>query len=237
MSGTLVKSLEPKVFVALDLDQPREAEAIAENLSGLGLGFKLGPRLMLREGMALVRSIAQHGQVFVDCKHFDIPSTMESAVRAAFDAGASFSTIHTLAGPQALKKMAEVEAELNRERAFRVLAVTILTSFSQDSLPIHLKETKIENLVEALAKESRSNGIKSFVCSPHEAKRLRDAIPDSFLVTPGIRPEGSSTGDQVRIETPKAAKLAGSSALVVGRPILEASDRRAMAEKILADFT
>ena len=164
----MIGNSEPKVFVALDLDQPRDAEAIAESLSGLGLGFKLGPRLMLREGMALVRAIAKHGQVFVDCKHFDIPSTMESAVRAAFEAGASFSTIHTLAGPEALKKMAEVEAELNRERAFRVLAVTILTSFSQSSLPIHLKEIKIENLVEALASESRANGIKSFVCSPHE---------------------------------------------------------------------
>lgn len=227
---------DPKLFVALDLDQPREAVAIAENLSGLGLGFKLGPRLMLREGMGLVRSIAKHGAVFVDCKHFDIPSTMSSAVRAAFEAGASYSTIHTLAGPQALSKMAELESELNRERAFRILAVTVLTSFSQDSLPIHLKETRIEKLVESLAGESRANGIKSFVCSPHEAQRLKAAFPDCFLVTPGIRPIGTQSGDQVRIETPQAARLAGSDALVVGRPILEAVDRRAMAQQILAEF-
>jgi orotidine-5'-phosphate decarboxylase len=228
---------DPKVFVALDIDEPFEAQAVADSLSGLGLGFKLGPRLLLRDGMALVRAIAKYGQVFVDCKHFDIPSTMESAVRAAFEAGASYTTIHTLAGPQAVKKMSELESQLKLERHFRILAVTLLTSFSQDTLPIHLKQSRIERLVEALALESRDNGINSFVCSPHEAKQLREIIPDCFLVTPGIRPSGLSKGDQVRVETPQAAKLAGSSALVVGRPILEATDRRAMAEKILADFT
>ena len=73
---------DPAIFVALDVDDPKRAEALAEKLSGHGFGFKLGPRLMLREGAGLVRSIARHGDVFVDCKHLDIPTTMVAAVRA-----------------------------------------------------------------------------------------------------------------------------------------------------------
>jgi orotidine-5'-phosphate decarboxylase len=236
MVKTASKS-EPKVFVALDLDSPAEAVAIAESLSGLGLGFKLGPRLMLREGAGLVQKIARHGSVFVDCKHFDIPSTMEAAIRTAFEAGADYSTIHALSGPKALQLMAKVETDLNRERPFRILTVTILTSFDKDTLPVHLRGHEIGGLVEDLAQEARKEGLKSFVCSPLEAARLRKAIPDSYLVTPGIRPSGSSHGDQIRIETPASAAQAGASALVVGRPILEARDRREMALRILNEFS
>ncbi len=236
-NAKLEAKLEPKVFVALDLDDPAEAVTIAESLSGIGLGFKLGPRLILREGAALIQKIAKHGAVFVDCKHFDIPSTMEAAIRTAFDAGADYSTIHALSGPKALALMAKVELELNRVRPFRVLTVTVLTSFEKETLPVHLRGHEIDALVEALAKEARNEGLKSFVCSPLEAARLKKVIPDSYLVTPGIRPSGSSRGDQVRIETPASAAKAGASALVVGRPILEARDRREMALQILNEFS
>ncbi len=236
-NAKLEAKLEPKVFVALDLDDPAEAVTIAESLSGIGLGFKLGPRLILREGAALIQKIAKHGAVFVDCKHFDIPSTMEAAIRTAFDAGADYSTIHALSGPKALALMAKVELELNRVRPFRVLTVTVLTSFEKETLPVHLRGHEIDALVEALAKEARNEGLKSFVCSPLEAARLKKVIPDSYLVTPGIRPSGSSRGDQVRIETPASAAKAGARALVVGRPILEARDRREMALQILNEFS
>ena len=227
---------EPRVFLALDIDNARDAEAIAESLSGTGLGFKLGPRLMLREGAGLVRSIAMHGPVFIDCKHLDIPSTMEAAIRAGFDSGAQYSTIHAMSGPEALARMGKLEAELNKERLFRILTVTVLTSFSTDTLPFRLRGENIGDLVEGLAKDAHAGGLKSFVCSPHEAARLKKVIPDAFLVTPGIRPAGSAKGDQVRIETPAVAAAAGASALVVGRPILEAVDRRAMALSIDHEF-
>lgn len=227
---------EPTIFVALDLDRPSEAEAIAESLTGTGLGFKLGPRLMLRDGARLVKAVAAHGPVFIDCKHLDIPSTMEAAVRAGFDLGATYTTIHAMSGPEALKRMALVEAELSRERLFRVLTVTVLTSFSSETLPFKMRGEDVGDLVEGLARDAYAGGIRSFVCSPHEAARLKKAMPDSFLVTPGIRPIGSSKGDQVRIETPAAARAAGASALVVGRPILEASDRRAAALEIAREF-
>jgi orotidine-5'-phosphate decarboxylase len=227
---------EPSIFVALDVDDAREAQAIAESLTGLGLGFKLGPRLMLREGAGLVRAIAKHGSVFIDCKHLDIPSTMEAAIRAGFDSGARYSTVHTMAGPEAMARLAKVEAELRKEREFRILAVTVLTSFSPQTLPFALHGRDIGDLVEGLAKETFAQGLRSFVCSPHEAARLKNAMPDAYLVTPGIRPAGSAKGDQVRIETPAAAAHAGASALVVGRPILEASDRRVAALAIAKEF-
>lgn len=231
-------SREPSVFVALDVDDTREAQAIAESLTGTGVGFKLGPRLMLREGAKLVREIAKHGSVFIDCKHLDIPSTMEAAIRAGFDCGANYSTIHAMSGPEALARMAKVEAELNRERVFRILTVTVLTSFSSETLPFQLRGHDIGKLVEGFAQDAyqEGRGLKSFVCSPHEASRLKTLIPDAFLVTPGIRPLGSAKGDQVRIETPALAAKAGASALVVGRPILEASDRREAALAIAQEF-
>lgn len=228
---------EPGVFLALDVDDAAEAEAIAASLSQTGLGFKLGPRLMMRDGEKLVRSIAKHGAVFVDCKHLDIPSTMEAAVRTAFDCGAQYTTIHAMAGPAALAKMAKLEAELNRERRFRILTVTVLTSFASETLPYGLRGSNIGDLVEGFAKEASDVGLKSFVCSPHEAPRLKKLIPDAFLVTPGIRPAGSAQQDQVRIETPALAAKAGASALVVGRPILEAKDRRSVALLIAKEFS
>ncbi|CAN5444911.1 orotidine-5'-phosphate decarboxylase [soil metagenome] len=236
VAGRRESTIEPTVFVALDVDEPQEAQAMAESLVGTGLGFKLGPRLMLREGASLVRGIAKHGPVFIDCKHLDIPSTMEAAIRAGFALGAQYSTIHALAGPEAMARLAKVEAELNEERAFRILTVTVLTSFSSETLPYALRGTDIGELALGLAKEAYAAGLKSFVCSPHEAARLRKAMPDAFLVTPGIRPTGSSKADQVRVETPSAAAQAGASALVVGRPILEASDRRLAALAIAKEF-
>ena len=227
---------EPTVFVALDLDRPSEAEAIAESLAGTGLGFKIGPRLMLRDGARLVKAISKHGSVFVDCKHLDIPSTMEAAVRTSFELGATYTTIHALSGPEALRRMAVVEAELVKERRFRVLTVTVLTSFASETLPFKMRGENVGDLVEGLARDAYASGIRSFVCSPHEAARLKKIMPESFLVTPGIRPAGSAKGDQVRIETPSAARAAGASALVVGRPILEASDRRAAALQIAHEF-
>lgn len=230
---------DPAVFLPLDLDNATEAERIAESLSNIGLGFKLGPRLMLREGGKLVRAIAKYGPVFIDCKHLDIPSTMLAAVRAGFETGAQYTTIHAMSGPLAVSQMAEFERELTRERHFRVLTVTVLTSFASETLPFGLRGNDIPKLVEGLASDAfaAGKGLKSFVCSPHEAASLRKMIPDAFLVTPGIRPAGFIKDDQVRIQTPAAAARAGASALVVGRPILEAKDRRATAISIIKEFS
>jgi orotidine-5'-phosphate decarboxylase len=172
--------------------------------------------------MEFVKEIAQRGPIFLDNKHFDIPSTMEAAVRASFDAGASLVTVHALSGHEALQRMAKVEKELNQQRPFKILAVTILTSWDQNSLPTNMKPLPVAEHVTSLASQVKAAGLSSVVCSPHELDLLQNQ--DLYLVTPGIRFSMQDSGDQKRIMGPKEALKKGASALVVGRPILEAKD-------------
>ena len=210
------------LILALDVDTRDEALRIADELADIVGGIKLGPRLCLRYGMDFVKEVAARSPVFLDNKHFDIPSTMEAAVRASFEAGASLVTVHALSGKTALQKMAEVEKELNGVRPFKILAVTILTSWDQSSLPSSMKEKPIAEHVVALADLVKSAGLSGIVCSPHELDLLQNR--DLYLVTPGIRFSMQDSGDQKRIMGPKEALRKGASALVVGRPILEAKN-------------
>lgn len=223
------------IILALDVDTRDQALKIADELSDVVGGFKLGPRLCLRYGMEFVKEIVQRGPVFLDNKHFDIPSTMEAAVRASYDAGASLVTVHALSGAEALKKMAEVEKELSKQRPFRILAVTILTSWDQQSLPGNLKQQPIAQHVTDLATLVRESGLNSVVCSPHELDLLQNR--GLYLVTPGIRTSMQASGDQKRTMGPAEALQHGASALVVGRPILEAKNiKEAATEFVMAVY-
>ena len=227
--------MNPKhpVFVALDLDDAQKAKALADQLSGL-VGFKLGPRLLMKYGPTLVESVAKHGPVFVDNKYFDIPNTMESAVKATFEAGATFCTVHAQSGSEALQRMATLEKKLNATRPFKFLSVTVLTSFSKESLPVVLKEISIEEQVKMLAQLTFESGLTGLVCSPFEVEALKGFFPEGFFVTPGVRTQASVAGDdQKRVMTPGQALQAGASALVVGRPIVEADDPLAATQEIL----
>ncbi|WP_374029117.1 orotidine-5'-phosphate decarboxylase [Bdellovibrio bacteriovorus] len=210
------------IILALDVDTRDQALQIADDVADIVGGIKLGPRLCLRYGMDFVKEIASRAPVFLDNKHFDIPSTMEAAVRASFEAGASLVTVHAMSGREALQRMAEVEKELSQKRPFKVLAVTILTSWDQNSLPQNMKEQPIATHVTDLVGLVQSSGLSSVVCSPHELDLLQNR--DLYLVTPGIRFSMQDSGDQKRIMGPKEALRKGASALVVGRPILEAKN-------------
>lgn len=214
--------LKNPLCVALDVDSRDQALALVHDLADIAGGFKLGPRLIHRYGEKIVQEIAQLAPVFVDCKFFDIPSTMEAAVRASFQAGASLVTVHAMSGSEALRRIAQVEAELSQQRPFRVLAVTILTSWNQDSLPVVITPKPIPELVRSLAELVKDSGLTSVVCSPEEITQLRDL--KMFLLTPGIRFETDAKDDQKRIMGPVEALQKGSSALVVGRPIIAAKD-------------
>ena len=216
------------LILSLDVDTRDEALRIADDLQGLVGGYKLGPRLCLRYGMNFVQEMAQRGPLFLDNKHFDIPSTMEAAVRASFEAGASLVTVHALSGAEALQRMAVVEKELNAQRPFKVLCVTILTSWDEKSVPSVLKSQPIAQHVGQLVDLVTQSGLKGVVCSPHELDLLQNR--DLYLVTPGIRFSMQQSADQKRIMGPREAILQGASALVVGRPILEAANRKKAAE-------
>ncbi len=222
------------LIVALDVDTREKALSLANTLADVVGGFKLGPRLCLRYGMEFVKEMAKKGPIFLDNKHFDIPSTMEAAVRASFEAGASLVTVHALSGREALERMAAVEKELNQQRPFRILAVTILTSWDEKSVPGNLKSQPISQHVVELATLVKDSGLRGLVCSPHELDLLQNR--DLYLVTPGIRSSMNSFGDQKRTLSPREALEKGASALVVGRPILEAADPIAAAQEIAMAF-
>ena len=215
--------------IALDVDTDVQALKLFEDLKAFAGGFKLGPRLIHRYGQELVKKIAKDSPVFVDCKFFDIPSTMEAAVRATFDSGASVCTIHAMAGAEALRTLAHVEKELNAIRPFRILAVTVLTSWNERSFPANFKHQSIPAHVRQLAEMVRDSGLHSVVCSSEEIDLLKDL--GLFLLTPGIRLPTDEKGDQKRVMGPFEAIQKGSSALVVGRPIVEAQDPKAAAKR------
>lgn len=213
------------LVVALDVDSREQALKLVDELGDIAGGFKIGPRLCLREGMSFVKQISSHAPVFLDNKHFDIPSTMEAAVRASFDCGASAVTVHGLAGPEALRLMAQVESELNAQRPFRILAVTILTSWK--TVPRALKDMAIPQHVKDMADAIRDSGLRSVVCSAEELDILKDL--DLFRLTPGIRFADDAYNDQSRVSDPVSALDKGASALVVGRPIIQAANPRTAA--------
>ena len=212
------------LIVALDVDERLRALSLAQELMDVAGAFKVGPRLIHKYGESIVRELGQFGPVFVDCKFFDIPSTMVSAVRASFESGATLVTVHAMAGIEALTALAKLEKELNEIRPFQILAVTILTSFSPETLPPVMKAQEIREHVKELAALVKKSGLTGIVCSPEELSDLQGQ--GFYIVTPGIRFTLEEKGDQKRVLGPDQAMQLGASALVVGRPIIEAKNPR-----------
>ena len=216
--------------VALDVDSDEEALQIVDELHDIVGGFKLGPRLCLRYGQQLSQKISNKAPVFIDQKYFDIPSTMEAAVQASFDAGASVVTVHALSGSEALSRLAELESQLRKQRPFQILCVTILTSLEQKNLPLNLKSLEVKEHVRLMAEDVRKAGLNGLVCSAHELEFVDKGY--FYTLTPGIRFDLQDHQDQKRVMSPQQALRKGASALVVGRPILQAKHRK----EIAADF-
>ena len=216
------------VYVALDVDIEERALAIARQTAPYVKGFKIGPRLVLRKSSSFVKKLKDFNKkVFLDCKFFDIPSTMLASVQSAFDDGVDMVTVHAQAGETALKQLSQLEIKLNNQRCFRILAVTVLTSFSQRDLPAVNACFSISRQVEWLSDMAIRSGLSGLVCSGHEVSFLRNRYPHSYLVVPGIRLSNQvhiESSDQNRIITPVQALKAGASVLVIGRPIYESKN-------------
>jgi orotidine-5'-phosphate decarboxylase len=230
--------LEPKNRLAFALDYPnleearRVAELVAESVGVL----KVGLELFIQEGPAAVRMARDLGcSVFLDLKLHDIEKTVERAVGTASALGAKYLTIHAAGGP---KMMEAAAARADREATgLCVLGVTVLTSLDQqDLLAVGVNASPAEQ-AERLARLARDSGLGGLVCSSAEVGRLRTAVgKEMTLVTPGIRPTGTDSGDQKRIGTPEEAILAGADILVVGRPLRDARDPGTAARAILASI-
>ncbi|WP_245434491.1 orotidine-5'-phosphate decarboxylase [Pseudolabrys taiwanensis] len=194
--------------------------------------YKIGYQLAFAGGLPFAAGLIAAGkQVFLDLKLHDIGNTVQKGVEAVAQMGATFLTVH--AYPQTMK--AAVEGK--QGSTLRILGVTVLTSYDDSDLAAAGFDMTVGELVAARAAQARDMGVDGLVCSPEEATNLRGVIaPSMVLVTPGIRPAGSATGDQKRIMTPAKAIQAGADYLVVGRPVVEARDPKAAADQIVGEI-
>jgi orotidine-5'-phosphate decarboxylase len=222
-----------RLIVGLDLPSVEQAEAMVARLGDSVSFYKIGYQLAYAGGLPLVRKLADQGKkVFIDLKLHDIGNTVARGVESIAKSGATFLTVH--AYPQTMKAAAEARAG----SGLKILAVTVLTSYDDGDLHAAGYRLGVSDLVEARAQQAQLLGIDGLVCSPEEVAALRKLVGHQMhLVTPGIRPAGTTTGDQKRIMTPARAIAAGSDYLVVARPVIEAADPKAAAEAILAEIT
>jgi orotidine-5'-phosphate decarboxylase len=221
-----------RLIVALDLPTVAEAEAMVSRL-GDAVGFyKIGYQLAFAGGLSFAAGLIAAGkQVFLDLKLHDIGNTVTKGVESVAHLGATFLTVH--AYPQTMK--AAVEGK--KGSMLRILAVTVLTSYDDADLAAAGYDLSVSDLAAARAAQARDTGVDGLVCSAEEAANLRRIVGSGMaLVTPGIRPSGSAAGDQKRIMTPAKAVTAGADYLVIGRPIVQAGDPKAVADRIVAEI-
>ena len=220
------------IIVALDFPNEKEALVLVDQLEPGRCRLKVGKELFTRSGPEFVRKLVkQNFDVFLDLKFHDIPNTVARACQAGADLGVWMINVHAMGGRKMLEAAREaLPADGSNPK---LIAVTVLTSMGADDLKeIGLNHSPAEQ-VKHLATLTHDCGLDGVVCSPQEITLLREDLDSDFeLVTPGIRPEWSVTGDQKRIMTPAQAVEAGSNYLVIGRPITQAEDPMQALEKI-----
>ncbi len=221
-----------RLIVALDLPEVAQAQVLVERLGNSVTFYKIGYQLGFAGGLSLVRQLTDAGKkVFVDLKLHDIGNTVARGVESVSALGATFLTVHAF--PQTMRAAVEARGKSGP----KILAVTVLTSYDEADVEAAGYRLKLADLVAMRARQAQALGVDGIVCSPEEASALRAIVgAEMCLVTPGIRPAGTVTGDQKRIMTPQRAIAAGSDYLVVGRPIIEAADPKAIAESIHAEI-
>jgi orotidine-5'-phosphate decarboxylase len=221
-----------RLIVGLDVPTLGEAEKIVSTLGDDILYYKIGYQLVFAGGLEFARELAQSGKkIFLDMKLLDIDNTIASGVENIVKMGMSMLTLH--AYPKAMK--AAVEAAKGSDLC--LLGVTVLTSMDEQDLTAAGYEYDPHTLVLRRAEQALAAGMGGIVCSAEESSAVRKIVgPSMAIVTPGIRPAGSDKGDQKRVMTPADALKAGSSHLVVARPIVKAPDPKDAARAILAEM-
>ncbi len=227
-----------QLIVALDVQTRAEAVEKVKAI-GDGVGFyKIGLELFTAEGPDVVKAVKDLGKkVFLDLKFHDIPRTVERAVRSGGKLGVDLMTIHSVGAGAMIRAAVEAAAEFG-EAGPKILAVTVLTSLDQNDLAdVGIVGRTPAEQVAAMARFATENGAHGLVCSPMEVGSLSKSLrAGTLFVTPGVRPAGAAVGDQKRVATPADAVRDGATHLVVGRPILAASDPVAAARSILAEM-
>jgi orotidine-5'-phosphate decarboxylase len=232
-----------KLIIALDVDTKSKALELVDALAGVPGMFKIGSQLFTAAGPDIVREVIKKGaKIFLDLKFHDIPATVAAAGMEATRLGVSIFNIHGSGGGEMMKRTAGAVSECAEREGLtrpKVIAVTVLTSSDR----LELEQVGIDRspadqavLLTRLAHDNRMDGV---VASPEEISLVRSAVgaSDFIIVTPGVRPAGSAKHDQKRVMNPAEAIARGADYLVVGRPILSASDPIAAAENIVREIS
>ncbi|MFB2661389.1 orotidine-5'-phosphate decarboxylase [Shewanella sp. FJAT-51649] len=221
------------ILVALDYDNKNHALQLIDQLDPNMCRLKVGKEMFTLFGPQLVKDIHDRGfDLFLDLKFHDIPNTVAKAVAAAAELGVWMTNVHA-SGGLAMMEAAKKALQPYGKDAPLLIAVTVLTSMSDEDLKLIGIDVPAFEHVQRLAKLTKQAGLDGVVCSAQEASVLKSLLGQDFkLITPGIRPVGSDVGDQHRVMTPPEALAAGSDYLVIGRPITKAADPLAALQAI-----
>ena len=224
---------DAKVVVALDFDNKNEALSFVDKIQPSDCRLKVGKEMFTHFGPEFVKELVNRGfDVFLDLKFHDIPNTVAKAVAAAADLGVWMVNVHASGGLKMMEKAKEALLPYG-DKAPLLIAVTVLTSMSEEDLvDIGITRTPAEQ-VQHLATLTKKAGLDGVVCSAMEAESLKQLLGQAFkLVTPGIRPAGANANDQKRIMTPEQALDVGVDYLVIGRPITKAENPHSVLQAI-----
>jgi len=234
-------AVRERLIFALDVDCFEDAETWVKLLHEKVGVFKIGKQLFTRCGPEVVHMVkGEGGNVFLDLKYHDIPNTVASAAVEAAKLGVTMFNVHALGGREMMEKtVAAIDALYPRGDAQRplLLAVTILTSSTEQTLAEVGIDRPVSEMVPRLARLAKEAGMDGVVASPKEVGLIREACGEDFvIVTPGVRPATASLDDQKRVMTPAEAIAVGSDYLVIGRPISAADDPVEAADRILDEM-
>jgi orotidine-5'-phosphate decarboxylase len=228
---------DPRLIVGLDLPSIEAARALVERIGNGVESYKVGLTLLARPGgVAFAHELRAMGKtVFQDWKLHDIGAQVEGAARSVAEGGCDLLTVH--AEPQVMWAAVKGRGGLDT----KILAVTVMTSLSDEDLKQIGYSASAADLVEARVRQALDCGVDGVVSSPLEAARVREIAvgagrPDFLIVTPGVRPAGGELGDQQRVATPAAALQAGATHLVVARPVIAAENPVTAAALIAAEM-
>ena len=235
-------SAEEKLIIALDVDSLEQGREIVQELRGCASMYKIGSRLFCAEGPDSVKMVkSEGGRVFLDLKLHDIPNTVAGASAAIAGLGVDMFDVHTLGGVEMMKSArtsaARAAVDSGQERPL-VFGVTVLTHIEDGILKEELGiGRRVEEEVLHLAAMAIEAGLDGLICSPREISAVRKICGERLkVITPGVRPSWAEQGDQRRTLSPAEAIREGADYIVVGRPVIEAPDRREAVEKIMDEI-
>ena len=233
--------VKDKLIAALDFHTKEDALSLVEKLGDNVVFYKVGMELFYSVGSSIIEELKKRDKkIFLDLKLHDIPNTVAQGLCSLLHQGADIMTIHGSGGYTMMKTAVDTvrkEAERLGVKAPKIIAITVLTSINEDDWHGLGQNMPIKEQVVRLAKLAKSAGLDGVVASPQEAKLIREACGEDFMiVTPGVRPAGSSLDDQSRVATPAKALQDGASHLVIGRPIRAAKDPALAAKNILEEM-